>query len=108
MTSGQKAAQTRRENKASRERLDRCKEALAEEVVRVNRVIRHGVVIVLKTGFGPYQLDGVSRVDGMDYTTHPAETTKSWSNTRTFMGCNDGQWAEIMRQAGEGRNPLFR
>lgn len=104
MTRGEKAAQTRKENKAAATRREQVKVAVNDEMFRVNHAIAAGTIIVIDTAFGPYQLDDVHN---FDYSTHPAGQLRDWANSRTFMGCNDRQWARVMNQANERRNPLF-
>ncbi len=92
------------ERKEIEARRKEVNEAVIDERVRVNQALKTRK-ITISTGFGPYELDGVTT--NYDYITHPAGEGKTWSNQRTFAGCNDGTWAKIMSDAGEKRNRTF-
>ena len=92
------------ETKARNERAKLVKAGVADEIGRVNRALASKSIII-GTAFGPYELEAVT--PGFDYITHPEGKGKSWMNQRTFAGCNDGTWAQIMRDAGEKRAASF-
>jgi uncharacterized protein (DUF2237 family) len=80
--------------------------ACADETARVQRRIDAGAHIVIETAFGPYRIHSVTR--DFDYHCYAIGADGSESrHTRWFAGCNDGQWATIMGQAGEARNRAF-
>lgn len=70
--------------------------ASADERIRFNRAIANGARVILPTAFGPYRVTSV----GQDW----------WYQTdalRSFAGCNDGCWADLLAQAGVARNPRW-
>lgn len=79
--------------------------AVQDETQRLNQALESGALVILKTAFGPYVLEYVS-VD-LWYHTHPAGQRRDNFNHRSFAGCNDGTWANLLKQAGVERNPLF-
>ena len=95
----------RAQNKARDERLNQISAALADERARFNAAIyERGIEVVMDTAFGPYV---VKSVDGRhDYHTYPATGRRDEYSRRTFCGCNDGCWADLLRQAGVERNPM--
>lgn len=100
-----KAAATRAANKAKEARMAQIMEALADEKARFNHEIASGTTIILQTTFGPYTVDGVDQ--DFWYHTHIAGEERHNLNSRSFAGCNDGKWADLLRQAGVTRHPLF-
>lgn len=100
MTPAQKAAITRKANKVRDERLAVCIRDNAEERRQFNLVVGRGVIITLVTAFGPYKVD---YVDGeWWYHCHRIidGVVDAGSFSRSFCGCNDGTWADLMAQAG--------
>ncbi len=102
---GQKAAATRKANKATAERLAKVTEALMVERMAVSQALSNGKKITLTTAFGEYELVRVST--DMWYGTYPVGQIRNQFSHRSFAGCNDGQWADILKQAGVARHPLF-
>lgn len=75
--------------------------ACADEMARFNAAVRNGAVARLTTHCGTYDVAMV-RADWF-YITPKANAGFGFS----WAGCNDGVWADLMRQAGVTRNPLF-
>ena len=100
-----KAAVTRAANKEKEARMAQIMKALTYEISELNVAINKGKEVILPTAFGSYVVDGV---DGNHwYYTHPQGTNRSEFNSRSFAGCNDGKWADLLQQAGVTRHPLF-
>jgi hypothetical protein len=78
------------------ERYKQVMVACEEERRRFREAIGKGAKPILKTAFGPYTVTGVSE-DWWYSTTAGA----------SFCGCNDHGWADMMKQAGVARHPLF-
>lgn len=77
--------------------------AAADERTRFNHALANGARVILKTAFGDYQVLSVD--DQFWYHTQPAHfTTASVFDTRSFAGCNDGTWANLLEQAHVERN----
>jgi hypothetical protein len=97
-----------RNNKAAVEagKRQRVNEAAQEELNRMNESVQSGKTVLVKTFLGNYVLDYVD--NDWWYHTHPQGQTSSWMNQRSWCGCNDGDWAEMMKQAGLDRNYLWR
>jgi hypothetical protein len=100
-----KAAATRKANQERKARMDKIMEALNTEQAQLNEAINNGVVIILKTFAGDYQIDGVDA--NFDYHSHPAGSRNDYFNTRTWSGCNDSKWADLLRQANIQRHSFF-
>lgn len=79
--------------------------AAKDERDRMNEAVHNGKEIIVKTFCGNYTLDYVT--DDWWYHTHPQGQTSNWMNQRSWCGCNDGDWAEMMKQAGLKRNHLW-
>ena len=79
--------------------------ATADERTRFNAALANGATATLPTAFGPYTVDGVDA--DWWYHCHPASANQNWANARSFAGCNDGAWADLLAQAGVARNPRF-
>lgn len=90
------------DRQAARERAVQVREAAAEERARFNRATGAGARVVIPTAFGPYRVIRV-REDWW-YVCEPA----TGGETRTFAGCNDGTWSDMLEQARVERAPLFR
>ena len=101
-TPAQKAAATRARNT----RLAQVKAALTDERYRFNLALSQGVKVILKTCFGDYQLIAVDP-DHWYTTCRPNNSGDAWGH-RSFCGCNDGAWADLLRQANVTRHPLFQ
>ena len=96
-TSAQKAAITRRANREAKERMARIEAQIVDDAKAINHAIAIGVELILNTGFGPYVVDHVT--SRMDYITHAKGSTRDYLNQRTFMGCNDGTWRDLVGKA---------
>mgnify|MGYP001576462373 CR=1 FL=1 len=104
-----KAAATRAANKEKLARMQGIVAALATERTCFNNAVRDGAVAILKTAFGDYQVEDVD--SNHWYHCRPAgkemvRRSDDWSY-RHFAGCNDGKWADLLRQANIQRHPLF-
>ncbi len=86
----------RERRKRERERFEATMEAARDERERFNAAIQAGAEPILQTAFGPYRVTAVNR-----------DWWYSTSAQRSFCGCNDGDWADLLHQAGVVRNPLF-
>lgn len=83
-----------------RERARAAHAAIGDEIGRLNAAIRRGASVQLSTYWGP---EPVSYVTGdMD------AQCGTGLHVRTYALCNDGDWADLLRQAGVTRNPLFQ
>ena len=100
-----KAAATRKANKEKNEQMAQIMEALRIEYSLFRQALENGIEVILPTAFGPYIVDGIS--PDHQYSSHPQGSTTNDYNHRTFYGCNDGAWADLLRQAGVERHPLF-
>lgn len=107
MTSAQKAAATRAQNKARDERLARFQEALTTERAMFNSMVDLGRRVVLETAFGPYVVKFVDR-DHWYHTLPVAHEGDSLASVyaRSFAGCNDGTWARLLESAGVARQGI--
>lgn len=103
MTEAQKLERRNKmaERKEQKAQMGRIMEALRQEKEAFNRAIRNGAVIILDTAFGPYVVDSVNY--DHDYHCHRQGHPKDGWNSRSFMGCNDGKWADLLRQANVNR-----
>jgi len=63
----------------------------------VNEAINNGGVFIVHTAMGDYQLDHVT--DDWNYITHPIAEQCDYWNRRTWAGCNDSEWQDIVKQA---------
>lgn len=99
---------SRKSRKPTNDRLYQVLLAMEDERQRFNHAIYEGgKVAILHTAFGDYKVHGVDNEHW--YHTVPAEQkTKVYGSERSFCGCNDGTWADLMKQVGEERNWLFR
>jgi len=95
----------REANKARDERARQVREAMIDERDRFNAKVLTGTVAILQTAFGPFQVTSVNQ--DFWFSSHPAGQTRSEWNRRSFAGCNNGSWADLLRQVGEARHPLF-
>ena len=86
----------RAQRKRERERFEAVMQAAQDERVRFNLAIQAGAEPILQTAFGPYTVTAVTR-----------DWWYSTTANRSFGGCNDGAWADLLHQAGVARNPLF-
>ena len=91
--------------KERKARYELVNQAVTEELARVNKRIADGAVAYVHTFCGDYQLDYVTRE--WWYITHPKGQSKNGLNQRSWAGCNDSDWADIMKQLGEARNEYF-
>jgi hypothetical protein len=55
---------------------------------------------VIETAFGPYEVLGVTR----ERDCHCRRAGSAGSADRTFCGCNDGTWAQLMAQVAVARH----
>lgn len=90
----------------SDERRQAVAKACADEIRRFNEALSRGAQPVTQTAFGAYRVLGIS--PDFVLQTCPQGARPNWANTRSFYIANDGRWAELLRQAGVERHPLFR
>ena len=87
---------TRRERREAADRHERVTEACASERKRFNAAIRPGYEPILQTFIGPQ---------------HVVRVTHDWwyqtREGRSWCGCNDGDWANMMAQLGLARDREF-
>lgn len=77
--------------------------AAADERTRFNQALANGAVAVLQsTFFGPYRVTSVD--EDFWYHTYPMNQVPDQFNRRSFAGCNDGTWANLLEQAHVERN----
>jgi len=96
----------RQEAKRQRARMKAVGEACQDEIGRFNQALSAGAKVIINTAFGMYRVHSVNH--DFWYKTSPFNQAPSFTNQRSFCGCNDGQWADMMQQAGVLRNPLFK
>lgn len=70
--------------------------AAEEERRRFNEACSKGARPTIQTAFGPYTVTAVS-----------GDWWYSTTAGRSFCGCNDSQWANLMDQVHLERHPLF-
>lgn len=92
----------KRTNSIAAKRLQAVFAAAADERRRMNEALHNGAAVVIRTFCGEYRVTAVS--DDWWYSSLPVSGSR---DSRSWCGCNDGQWADMMRQAGIDRNPLF-
>lgn len=97
--------QRRQERKAKEERSRLVHEACEDERARMNQAVHAGKVVIVKAIGDRYVLDSVT--PDWWYRTYPEGSRPDGWNLRSWAGCNDGDWAGMMEQAGLERNPLF-
>lgn len=61
---------------------------------------------ILTTSSGKYEVTSVD--DSWYYTCYPEGRPHSQFNQRTFLGCNDRDWENLLQQIGLSRHPYFR
>lgn len=94
------------ERKAAQVRSEAVKAAVADEMTRFNAALADGKTAILPTAFGPYRVQSVN--SEWWYCCYPAESkSNNWLSQRSFAGCNDGDWADLLAQVGVARNPFF-
>jgi len=89
----------------SRARMAAVSAALMDEIQRFLAAVRAGAQPMLQTAFGPYVVTSINKM--LEATAHPSGKRADWANTRTFHLANDARWADLLRQVGVARNPLF-
>lgn len=90
-------------NSAALARLSAVSAAVADEQARFNAALAAGARAHLTVATYPAPLL-VSRVDAAFWYYTPASNGGFGSS---WAGCNDGTWADLLRQAGVARNPMF-
>ena len=93
---------TTREAKA---RAQAVHEAILDESARLHESIERGATAVLATAFGPHQVDRI--IGDMWAMCYPVGSRPGAFTNRSFALCNDDAWADLLRQAGVSRHPLF-
>jgi len=76
------------------------------ERAQVNGVLLSGKRAFITAAGSEYELDAVT--DDWWYITHPKDQEANYLNRRSWCGCNDDTWADIMKQLGLERHLLFR
>lgn len=107
------ATTRRRSPKAADARAQAVRDAVTWEVQRFNSAVRDRAwdqMPVTHTAFGWYRVMAVS--DDWWYTTGRAELATmpdaSSLDRRSFAGCNDARWADLLRQVGVARHATFK
>jgi len=99
----------KRANRVAREaqkaRMFAVRAALADEMTRFNQVA-YQVLPVLHTAFGDYYVRSVN--SEFWYMTQASKTRSDSFSDRSFCGCNDGKWEDLLKQCGLSRHPLFQ
>jgi len=96
----------RQSTKEGKERLRAISEAIQLEMVAVNEALQSGKIAVIETFCGRYILKSVS--SDFWYYTYPEGQKPDSFNSRSWAGCNDGTWEDIMKQLDLERHPLWR
>lgn len=94
------------ERKALEERHRDVSRAIQLEMAVVNETIEKGGIAIIDTFCGPYQLDFIN--SDFWYITHPKGKQRDSFNRRSWAGCNDRTWEDILGQLGIERHPLFK
>lgn len=76
-------------------------EAAADERKRMNAALAAGAVVYVNTFLGTYRLLSVTNEWWYATISLDGRTNRAWA------GCNDGDWADMMAQAGIPRNPRW-
>lgn len=90
-----------RSRQLSNVRLQKVMAAIVDEKERFNTAIRSGAIVMLTTFNGPYRVKYVDE----EFWYH---TDGNGGLGQSWCGCNDGKWADLLRQANVTRNPLFQ
>jgi hypothetical protein len=96
---------SRQERTQALERSRAVSAAVEAEHVIFNAKVFQGAEAILHTAFGPYVVASVDRQ--WNYRTYPVGRGRNWLDQRTFAGCNNDKWADLLRQVGVERHPLF-
>jgi hypothetical protein len=78
--------------------------AIKDEITRFNQSA-HKNPIIIETAFGNHFVDGCTFEHW--YQAYPQNVSPNMYNRRTFMGCNDCRWSDMLKKAGVQRNQLF-
>jgi len=76
-------------------------EAAADERKRMNAAVAAGATVYVKTFVGTYRLLSVTNDWWYATISFDGKSSRAWA------GCNDGDWADMMAQAGLRRNPRW-
>ncbi|KKL14133.1 hypothetical protein LCGC14_2518790 [marine sediment metagenome] len=99
------AAATRRTNRERDQRRERVHEAVTDEHTRFNKALGNGAMVYMDTFAGRYRVTGAR---GFDITSVPVyQDGREGGDQRTWMLANDSRWAQLLKEAGVERNPLF-
>ena len=82
-------------------RLAAVNEALHDERSRFNKAIDNGARVMLHTFNGDYLVAFIT--PQFEYFT--PTSNGGWGNH--WAGCNDGTWADLLKQAGVKRHPMW-
>ena len=81
--------------------------AAADERARFNAALERGAVVIITTFAGRYVVTSVD--DNFWYHSYPeGSSPRDWAGKRSWAGCNDGKWEDMLKQAGVERNPLWK
>ena len=79
--------------------------AARDERSRFNAALASGKMATLQTAFGPFEVTAVD--DNFWFTTFPEGRGRDQFSRRSFAGCNDGSWWDLLEQVGEPRAEFF-
>lgn len=79
--------------------------AVADEKSRFNTALANGKAAILHTALGDYYVNSVNT--DWWYSCRLHREKSDWLTDRSFAGCNNGSWDDLMQQVGEARHPLF-
>ena len=94
-----------RKSSALDSRFAQVSAACADEISRFNAAVAAGAVAILPTFAGPYRISQM-RSDFWAIGYKP-EYFGQYMYQSSWCMCNDGAWADLLRQAGVERHPLF-
>lgn len=86
-------------------RFSQVSEATADERRRFNRAIENGARVYIEPAQGGCYI--IRYIDANWFYHTTVEGQSSFVYGMTWAGCNDAQWARLLRDAGVSRNPLF-
>ena len=87
------------------ERHQKMMDAARDERTRFNAALASGKTATLQTAFGPFEVTAVD--DNFWFTTFPKGRARDQFSQRSFAGCNDGSWHDLLEQVGEARAEFF-
>jgi hypothetical protein len=99
MTSVRRQIHNFMESNPDSDRLQALKVKNSEDMTKFNAAIQAGAKPILKTAFGDYVVKYVD--DAWWYHTYPVNGSPNDPfSARSFAGCNDYAWADLLKQVG--------